>query len=53
MKYHQNSTFVTRKVGCLVNMTALLVGFLESSVLKVALAGVGNKKGRLQVLDFK
>ena len=33
-----------RKVGCLVNLAALLVGFLGSSVLKVYIYGVVNKK---------
>ena len=38
-----------RKVGCLVNMAALIVGFLVGLVLKVDLAGVvKQKKG-----DFK
>ena len=33
-----------RKVGCIVNMAALLVGFLVGSVLKVDIAGVMKKK---------
>ena len=33
-----------RKVVCLVNLAALLVGFLGSSVLKVDIYGVVNKK---------
>ena len=41
------------KVSCLINMEALLVGFLGGSVLKVDLSGVVNKKGQLQVLDCK
>ena len=42
-----------RKVGCLVNVAALLVGLLGGSFLKVDLVGVVKKKGRLQVLDLK
>ena len=33
-----------RKVGCLVNMAALLVGFLGVSVLKVDISGSVKKK---------
>ena len=33
-----------RKFDCLVNMAALLVGFLGGSVMKVDLAGVVKKK---------
>ena len=32
------------KVGCLVNMADLLVGFLGGSVLKVDISGVVKKK---------
>ena len=32
------------KVGCLVNLEALLVGYLGGSVLKVDLAGAANKQ---------
>ena len=32
------------KVGCLVNMEALLVGYLGGSVLKVDIAGAANKQ---------
>ena len=42
-----------RKFGCLVNLAALLVGFLGGSVMEFDLAGVMNKKGILQVLDCK
>ena len=42
-----------RKVVCLVNMAALLVGFVVGSVLKVDLARVMNKKVKLQVLYLK
>ena len=34
-----------RKVGCLVNLAALLVYFLGSSVMKADIYGVVNKKG--------
>ena len=51
--YHQNSTLVMEKVGCLVNLVALVVGFLGGSVQKVDLYVVVKKKGRLQVLDCK
>ena len=44
VKSYQNSTFVMRKVGCSINMAALLVGFLGDSVLKVDLDGVVKKK---------
>ena len=33
------------RVGCLVNLAALLVGFLGGSVLKFDLSGVAKKKG--------
>ena len=36
-----------RRVGLLVNITALLVGFLEVSVMKVDLAGVTKEEGRI------
>ena len=39
-----------RKVGCLVNLTALIVGFLGGSVLKVDLAGVVKKYGDFRFL---
>ena len=32
-----------QKVGCIVNLVALLVGFLGGLVLKVDLSGVTNK----------
>ena len=41
------------KVGCILNMAALIAGFLGGSVLEVDIAGAVNKKGRLQVLDFR
>ena len=44
IKYHQNSTFVMRKIGCFVNQEALLVVLLGGSVLKVDLSGVVNEK---------
>ena len=34
-----------RKVGCLVNLTEIIVGFLGGSVMEVDLTGVVNKKG--------
>ena len=40
-------------VGYLVNIMALLIGFLGCSVLKVDISGVVKKKGRLQILDCK
>ena len=33
-----------RKVGCLVNMAVLIVGFLGGSVLKIDIDGVVKKK---------
>ena len=47
IEFHQNSTFVIREVGCLVNMAALVLGFLGGSVQKVDLAVVVKKKGQL------
>ena len=44
IKYHQNSTFVMRKIGCFVNLEALLVVLLGGSFLKVDLAGLVKKK---------
>ena len=41
------------KVGYLVNIAAIIVGFLGVSVMKVDIAGAVKKKGRLQVLDCK
>ena len=41
------------KVECILYLAALLVGCLRGSVLKVDLTGVINKKGQIQVLDFK
>ena len=51
--YNRNYTLMVGKVGYIVYMVALLVGFLGGSVLKVYLDGVVKKKGRLQVLDLK
>ena len=34
-----------RKHACIVNMVAIIVGFLGGSVLKVDLSGMVNKKG--------
>ena len=48
IKSHQKFTFLMRKVGCLVNMAALFVGFLRGSVLKVDLAGAVKKKGNFR-----
>ena len=43
IKYHHNSTLVTVKVGFLVDMAELLVGFLVGSVLKADMDEVMNK----------
>ena len=40
IKYHLNSTIFMGRVGCIVNMAALLVGFLGGLVIKVDLDGV-------------
>ena len=53
MKSHHNSTLVIANVGCVVNLAALLVGYLGGSVTKFDLYGSVKKKGQLQVLDFK
>ena len=34
-----------RKVGCIVNLEAIIVGFLGGSVLKADIDGVVKKKG--------
>ena len=44
VKSHHNYRFVMGKVGCLVYIVALLVGFLGGSVLKVDLSGSVKKK---------
>ena len=44
MQSHQKSAIFMGKVGCLVNLAALLVGFLGGSVPKVDLAGEVEKK---------
>ena len=42
-----------QKFGWIVNMAALLEGWLVGSVPKIDLAWAVNKKGRLKVLDFE
>ena len=49
---HQNYTLMVDKVGCLVYLSALLVGCMGGSVLTVDISGE-VKKGQLQVLDLK
>ena len=41
---HHNYTLMLGKVGCLVYLVAILVGFLRGSVLKDYLAGVVKEK---------
>ena len=42
---------VMRKIGCLVNMAVLLVGFLVGSVINVDSTGVVKKKIRIHGFD--
>ena len=42
-----------RKFVCLVNMVALLVGFLGGSVLRIDISGVVNKKGATSGFRFQ
>ena len=44
-KSHHNYTLVMGKVGCLVNVMALIVVCLRSSVLKVDISGAVKEKG--------
>ena len=53
IKYHKNYTSVMRKVGWIVKLESLLVGFLRVLVLGVDLVWLVNTKGWLQVLDYK
>ena len=48
-----NSTLVMGKVGCIVNLAALLVGCLGGLVPNFDLAGAVKKKPQLQVMDCK
>ena len=41
------------KVGCLIDMVSLLLGFLMGSVTKVDIDGSEKKKVQLQVLECK
>ena len=41
---HHNYTLLVGKVGCLVNMAALLLGLMGGTFMKVYLAGVVKKK---------
>ena len=42
-----------RKVVCLVNMAALLVGFLGGSVLKFDISGVTKKKREISGFELQ
>ena len=53
IKYHQNSTLVLGKVGCLVNLVALLVGFIGGSVMKVDISGAVKNKSMTSGFGLK